>query len=128
MKIFWTVQIIFWEIIIITTAGILYLKILTEELIIKSKLNFFNLSWFVDLGLYAVFTKMAWLTTSPTFIRTCWNSNSAELTVGRVMLNGFQWSSSTETNNRWSKGFLIDSLTMPLTASDVQYHIIITSI
>ena len=89
IKIFWNIQIIFWEIIIITVTGISCLKILTEELIIKLKLNLLNLSWFVSLRFYTVFTKMIWLTTSSTFIRTCWNSSSVKLMVGRVMLNRF---------------------------------------
>ena len=104
------------------------LKILTGELIVKPELNLLNLSWFVGLRLCTVFTEMAWLITSPTFIRMCWNSSSAKLMVGRVILNRFWWPSSVGASNRWSRGLLIDSLAMPLTASDVRCHIIITLI
>ena len=128
MRIFWNIQIIFWEIIIITVVEILCLKILTEELIIKLELNLLNLSWFIDLGLCTVFIKMTWLITSLTFIKMCWNNSSAKFIIKRVMLNGFQWSSNAEANNRWNKGFLINSLVMPFIINDIKCHIIITLI
>ena len=127
MRVFWNVQIIFWE-IIITAAGILCLKILTEELIIKSGLNFFDLSWVVGLRFCAVFIKMAWLTTSPTSIKICWNSGLVKLVLGRVMLNGFWWPSGAEASNRWSKDLLSGPLTVPLALGDVRCHIMVVLI
>ena len=128
MEVFWNVQIIFWEIIIITAAGILCLKILIKELIVKLGFNLLNLSWFVDLGLCAVFTEVAWLTTPSTSIGMCWNSGLVKLMVGRVMLNGFWWPSGTGASNRWNKGLLSDLLMVPLTSENVRHHIMITSI
>ena len=128
MRIFWNVQVIFWEIIIITVTEILCLKILTGKLIIKSEFNFFNLNWVISLKLCAVFIKMVWLTTFSTFIRTCWNSSSAKLTVRRLMSNGFQQFNSVRTSSRWSKGLLINSLMMLFTPDDVRCYIMVISI
>ena len=125
MRIFLIVQIYFWETIIITAAGILCFKILTGELNVKLELNFLNLSWFIGLGLCTIFTKMAWLATSPNSIRICWNSDLIKLVMKRFMLSEFWWPSSIKASNRWSRGLLIDLLMMSLTLSDVRYHIMI---